>query len=303
MTPDARERLLDASGAPIRVLEWGAGPTTVLCLHGGLPGYGPLPLSADVWEGLAGALASDCHVVAPDLPGAGGSVPRTLEELTPQGASERVAEVIRGLDLGHCHIVAHDEAALVAFALLLREHDDIGARSLALLAPAVLAPTGSRSENITLLNEPMPRWSRRSLLWTVRRLAAYEPAVDSRLLRRLEANAASDGHARAVALLDAAAAGHYQRALYTSTGAWLARCNEGAFGVPMALIWGMQDGLSSLERVLVAYSLLGRGSAEVGLHVLNRCGHFPFDEQPAATAAIVRGLITRSEADALVTSS
>lgn len=77
--PDARASTVMVAGRRVRYHEAGEGPPVVL-LHGG--GLDRASLS---WRHVLPALAGDRHVLAPDLPGYGGSEPLPTGEVTVPG--------------------------------------------------------------------------------------------------------------------------------------------------------------------------------------------------------------------------
>ncbi len=294
MKPELMARDIQHEHGRVRLLEGGSGPAVVL-LHGGAHGGGPLPASAELWGDFAVALARGCRVVAIDLPGSGGSVPVDVEQLTPGGVARTVVATLGALRIEAAHLVAHDECALAALALARGASPGVVVRSCALLAPAAAAPSGDQLLNLALLNRPQPRWSRRSLLWTVRRLSAVEGHIDAELVDRLERNAASAAHTRALELL-AAGERRWALAAIEAQTELFEHGREHGFDVPLAIVWGAQDPRSSLERVMLLHALLSGGSATAALHVLGRCGHLPHREQPYATARLVSALVASAEA-------
>lgn len=292
MAPEPRESHVDLGGRSVRLLECGEGPAVVL-LHGGAAGGGPLPASAELWGDFAIRLAVDHRVLALDLAGSGRSVATDAEQLTPDGMARTIAEAVAALGVQEIHLVAHDECGLPALALARNAPAGVAVRSCTLLAPAALAPSGDQSLNLALLHRPAPFWTRRSLLWTLRRIS---PAVacDPAFVERLEENAEGEAHASAIALREAAARALDRAAARARTELY-AYCRDRGYRLPLAVVWGALDPLSSLERAMLLYSLLSGGSGLASFHALGSCGHLPHRDSPGACADLVRSQVALSQ--------
>ena len=85
----------------------GKGPPIIL-LHG-------FTETAEMWRAVMPRLARDHRVIAPDLPGFGGS---SIPEggLDMKSAAERVHGLVRGMGITHAVIVGHDIGLMVAYA-------------------------------------------------------------------------------------------------------------------------------------------------------------------------------------------
>jgi 3-oxoadipate enol-lactonase len=86
---------LRASQTPIAYADQGAGPGLVL-LHA-------FPLDSSMWRHQVGALADRCRVIAPDLPGFGGSA--VSAGLTIDSAADVVAELLDHLGMNERVVV------------------------------------------------------------------------------------------------------------------------------------------------------------------------------------------------------
>src|SRR5262245_35918103 len=94
-------------GLDLQYLEAGRGPAVVL-LHG----YAE---TSRMWRPLIPQLADRHRVIAPDLPGIGGSaVPRDGLDMT--SAAKRIHALIRHLGVEHAVVVGHDIGLMVAYA-------------------------------------------------------------------------------------------------------------------------------------------------------------------------------------------
>src|SRR6267378_7173184 len=94
-------------GLTLQYLEAGRGPAVVL-LHG----YAE---TSRMWRPLMPRLADRYRVIAPDLPGIGGSaVPKDGLDMT--SAAKRIHALIRQLGVEHAVVVGHDIGLMVAYA-------------------------------------------------------------------------------------------------------------------------------------------------------------------------------------------
>jgi pimeloyl-ACP methyl ester carboxylesterase len=103
-------------GLTLQYLVSGHGPTIVL-LHG----YAE---TSRMWRPLMPRLASSFTVIAPDLPGIGGSgIPS--DGLDPIHAAARVHALVRQLGLGKAAVVGHDIGLMVAYAYAAQFPNDV----------------------------------------------------------------------------------------------------------------------------------------------------------------------------------
>ena len=94
-------------GVTLQYLEAGSGPA-VLLLHG----YAE---TSRMWRPLMPQLAADHRVVAPDLPGIGGSSVPT-DGLDMKSAATRIHGLVRQLGIERAVVVGHDIGLMVAYA-------------------------------------------------------------------------------------------------------------------------------------------------------------------------------------------
>jgi pimeloyl-ACP methyl ester carboxylesterase len=101
------ERVADVGGVRLQYLTAGRGPAIVL-LHG----YAE---TSRMWKPLIPKLASNFTVIAPDLPGIGGSdVPRDGLDMTH--AAVRIHDLVKELGIAKAQVVGHDIGLMVAYA-------------------------------------------------------------------------------------------------------------------------------------------------------------------------------------------
>jgi pimeloyl-ACP methyl ester carboxylesterase len=103
-------------GLTLQYLEAGRGPAVVL-LHG----YAE---TSRMWRPLMPQLADRYRVMAPDLPGIGGSaVPKDGLDMT--SAAKRIHALIRQLGVEHAVVVGHDIGLMVAYAYAAQFPDEV----------------------------------------------------------------------------------------------------------------------------------------------------------------------------------
>jgi pimeloyl-ACP methyl ester carboxylesterase len=100
------ERTARVGEASFRYLEAGEGPVLLL-LHG-------WPETAESWSRMMPALATRYRVIAPDLPGLGGSSPPPA--YTKKAAAQHLHEFVVSLGLQRPRVAGHDYGAAVAYA-------------------------------------------------------------------------------------------------------------------------------------------------------------------------------------------
>lgn len=89
---------------------------TLLLLHG-------FPSSAQTFRGVIPALAEVAHIIAPDLPGFGGSEPLPVTSFAALG--DAVAELLDHLQVGPRYIYLHDFGAPVGFHIAMSAPDKV----------------------------------------------------------------------------------------------------------------------------------------------------------------------------------
>lgn len=244
------ERSLATSHGAVTLLEAGAG-APLLLLHGigsSARAFAPAPAH------LAGR-----RVIAPDMPGYGGSAP--LAEATPEGFAAWLVALLDALALPRADVVGHSLGALLAAALAQRAPERIG--TLVLSAPA----RGYATDNPADWPE-----AARARLADLERLGAtaYAAARAPRLVapgaapevreavQREMARLTLPGLAGATALL---ARGDLVR--------WLVR------KPPAAILCGDTDAVVPPDAARAAAEALG-----TPFRLLPGCGHAPYAEAP-----------------------
>jgi pimeloyl-ACP methyl ester carboxylesterase len=261
MTIDRHDLVVD--GLRLHVAEAGAGPALLL-VHG-------LTASHAVWEHTLEAFAERWHVIALDLPGHGSSAkpdaPYTIDFF---------AGMVRSL----ARAVGVDEAVVVGSSLGGRVALELAAwypsftRALVLAAPAYGYSPAMRPLGRALQAFTGPRVLRATLD------EAFQQSFHDR--RRI-------GHVTRRRILEERLLAddfpEFARAVARSLGGVLAADPQPLERVtqPVLVVWGRQDRLVPLARS----ARLLRHIPHARLHVLDRCGHLPMLEQPAAFNHVV----------------
>ncbi|MGQ0574273.1 MAG: alpha/beta fold hydrolase [Pseudonocardia sp.] len=287
-------RSLSANGIRLHVAELGDGPLVVL-LHG-------FPEFWWSWRHqLTGLAAAGYRVVAADLRGYGESdkPPRGYDQWTLAGD---VAGLVRALGEPRAHVVGHDWGGIIGWTVATL-HPRLVASLAVLDAPHPLAIRNAIVRD--------PRGQGRA---TMSYAAAFQlPRVPERSLR-------ADGGARIERIMRswsgpdwaatadfAQAVAHNRRTMQVPGTAhcaleyyrWAARSQLRAEGrrfaaalvdpvrVPVLRVHGELDPCLLVRTAEASQRWAGDGE----LHVLPGVGHFPHQEQPAATNALLAGFL------------
>ena len=261
----------EVEGVRTRYFEAGDGPPLLL-VHGG-------DLSAEGWLRVIPALAERHRVLAPDLPGHGGTDPRPL-----------------GDDLPHPHFLAH----LEAFAELqhLETYAVCGNSLGAHLAVLLHLRSPERVTRLVLVNSASTFAAPEALAATVRNtvtavahegdgptwescragLAHYFPdpgSVPDELVQARLLDQARDGAAAywARVFRDLVAPERYAD--------WRVRDRLSEVAAPTLVVWGTADRVARLEDAREAIAWLPRHR----FVAFEGCGHLPFVERPTEFVA------------------
>jgi len=279
-------RMLDVAGVPTRV--WhapGAGQPMVF-VQGGVPGVTHWVNGAHVWgDGLA-PIAGERPVWVIDLPGGGGTgLP--AGELTVDLLGAHLGATLAALQVGPCHLVAHEIGALLALHLALDEPAFFSA--LTVVSSSAAAPTGDGVRNLTLDHPPLPLWTRASQAWALNRIVYAHQPVDDALLDACLAAAGTVSHIEAARRMSA---GEHDRAfapsLLRAKARLFAALRDTGLTVPVQVVWGSHDPLTSVDQGLWLFRAIAARQPAAQFHLINRAGALPFREEPAAFAQVVR---------------
>ena len=273
----ATSRTAKAAGVTVHYHEAGQGDPVVL-LHS----FGPRP-GMTAWlsfHRILDAVAGRYRCLAVDLPNFGRTGPVVFSEPVHAMMARTVVALLDELGIGPVPVVGTSVGATTAIQLALDHpgrvtrlvlgscHASTGGDPY-LLSPS---PTEATRRLLELAAEPGPEPTRRALA----ALVYDEAAADEALVDYVTAVAAQAGpHAEAL---------RTSRNVPHSNLAELARIE-----VPALIIHGKHDRMVPLEQALMLLAYLPAAD----LVVLNRCGHWPPFERPAAYARCVLSFLGR----------
>jgi pimeloyl-ACP methyl ester carboxylesterase len=258
----------------LAIREEGDGDEPLVLVHGA-------GTSGAIWRRAMGLLAPSRRVVAPDVPGYGGSPPAG-----PGFALEQVAErLAAGLDeagvAAPYDLVGHSMGGGIAILLAARHPERV--RRVVLVAPAGMAA--------------LPRAVARLLgavaaPYAVARRRLASPFAGSALVRRLAlAGVAYDGarvppeHARAV-LASSVGATRIGPGLASAAAADLQEALA-AVRAPLGLVWGEHDPVIPRRRIEVIRGV----RPDAVLRIVPETAHAPMLERPEAFAAALEEVL------------
>ena len=231
----------------------------LLLLHG-------MSSSADTFRELISELAQSYWIVAPDIPGFGGSEdmrPYTFFHLT-----RWLRAFVVELGTGPVHLAGHSFGGALAVSYALAEPDDV--RKLVLLAPSILRPGKYPPWLRRFARSSVTEWvlelgisASRVMLQRQMRAAFYNPSkFDPSLWERRKRDYL---RARASAAVLRASALHDIRDE-------LHRIKQ-----PSCIIWGTDDPVLESDDAAILSDLMPGSYTD--LHLLPECGHIPHIEQ------------------------
>ena len=292
---DPVERIVDAGGRPVRVLERGAGDAAVVLLHGGMHGHSPWIGAADLWAPLMREMPAGERVIALDMPGCGGTPIADVGELTIAGAAERVAQTLTALGVRTAVPVGHAEASLVALLLAREEVEGLRVPAAAVIAASGAAPTSDGVPPVALMHPPRPRGSAASIRWALDHVSYSDAHITDALVQALARHAEGDAQrAAAEQAASQATALMLESDLLGAKLAFFAHCRDVGYDVPLSIIWGSHDPLLSVAHGDGLFELMSTTSAELDFNLVNRVGHLPFSEDPAATRRLLEPFVARA---------
>jgi pimeloyl-ACP methyl ester carboxylesterase len=280
-----QEQAISVDGQTARLLRGGrSGAPAALFLHGGIPGITPFCGGSHIWGDSLNHSVNDRDVLAPDLPGSGGTAqsdaPLTIDALGRFSAALLKANSIEAAD-----VVGHDVGGLVGIWMALHEPSRV--RSLSIVASPMSAPTGDAVDDVVLASPPLPRWSRESQAWAIERLSYSHMHIDPRLLDACVAASTGEAHRKAAESM----ASHFAKSFAPSMNRTKALlwevCRNAGLQVPTQIVWSNNDPAASREAGYVLFDIIARCQKAAQMHVINRAGSFPFREQPRAFHHIV----------------
>lgn len=273
-----REEKIDVEGQQARLVRAGLGLRNVVFLHGGMAGITPFCCGAHLWmKTIPLFVHHDASVMAPDLPGHGGSGLAVDVLPTIGRQSHHVIALLERTGNDAVHLVGHNEGGLVALTVAIDRPDLV--RSVVVVASNAAAPSGDLPDNPTLASPPTPLWSRESQRWALSRLSPF-PEPDASFLDACVAASQSSHHRDTVQrATDPMYATALRADVLSAKARLFAVCRDSGISSPVQLIWGDRDPLAGVEQGLVLYKLIAATQPVSNFHVLAGAGHFPFNDR------------------------
>ncbi len=277
---------LDVAGVPASVWQIPGSGKPMVFVQGGVPGVTPWVSGAHVWGESLARIAGGRPAWVIDLPGSGGTgLP--AGDLTADLLGAHLGATLAALRIGPCHLVAHELGALLALHLALEKPDLFS--GLSVVSSSAAAPSGDGVRNLTLEHPPRPLWTRASQAWALHRIVYAHQSVDDALLDACVAAAGTASHIEAERRMSA---GEHDRAfapsLLRAKARLFAALRDTGITVPVQVVWGSHDPLTSVEQGLWLFRAIAARQAAAQFHLINRAGALPFREEPAAFAQVVR---------------
>ena len=265
----------------------GSGPWLV-CFHG-------FPTSSWDWHRLLPLIRDDFRVLLFDFPGYGLSAKPPRRDYSVLRQLDAAELLLRSLDIGAFHLLAHDMGDTVACELLHRlEQGQTGLEPLSVtllnggIYPDLHRPLPTqrllRTRILGELTARLATW--RVFMHQYPRVYAQPGSFDAVHYR---AQWALMLHRRGRRTLAKVAV--YMRERFRHERRWLDPLHR--TGLPLSLIWGREDPIAVLA---MARRLQARQPA-TRVEVLDGIGHYPQLEAPDRLAAILRGVLAAPRPD------
>ncbi len=238
----------------------GGGKAPLLYLHG--------TESLSHWPEFLDDLAGSYDVIAPDIPGFGGT--DTQEKLDDiSDLAYYFADFLEDQNLANVHLVGHSLGGWIALEMAVRTCDRLA--DLTLLAPGGIHVKGHHKADIFMIDPDEQA-----------RMAFADEALGQQAAARAGEEKYED-----VAITDRIAAARFgwnPRFFNPRLDRWLHRVNK-----PSLIIWGEQDRIFPPEMAGALQSRIP-GSELV---MLADCGHLPHVEKRAETLSAMANFMTR----------
>lgn len=278
---ETTKRTADVDGLTFSYHEAGAGDTLVL-LHGSGPGV-------SAWSNFRGNIpvfAEGFHVLAPDLPGFGGTDLPPIDEFYPTLAARRVLDLLDALGAGDVFVIGNSMGGAVAAELASIAPDRV--RRMAIMGSGGLSVglfSAEPSEGLRRLLEFVGDPTRDRLVAWIETMVHDRALITEELIEERWTNAHAPGaleRSRAVfgAMLDPALQ-EKRVPLWTKAS---------SFSTPTLLLWGRDDRTLPYDQAHYAM----RHLPDVELHAFSGCGHWVQVERKAEFERLTTEFFTRT---------
>lgn len=258
LDPQSLARQVQTTDGRLNVVDYGEGHPMVL-LHGGGPG-------ATGWSNYApniGSLGDRFRVIAPDMPGFGGSDPADFGTVDHVHAA---VQLLDALDIERAAFVGNSMGGHTAIRLAY-EHPDRVSHLITMGPPLQMGPIlfgagGGPTEGVRIMMEtyadPSPEGMRRLV-----EIMVFDRATFARPELVEERSQAALAHPEHLANVLAAAPG-------APIPIWADKSRLSSISAPTLLIHGRDDRVVSFETTL----LLAAAIPDSRAVLINRCGHW-----------------------------
>ena len=141
---------LTVNGLTVRYIDKGAGSTTALLLHG----WG---VEASLYHRVIDHLSSYCRVIAPDLPGFGGSQ-EPPHPYTPDDYADFTEAFAAALGITEAVVIGHSNGGRILIKLLAREHPGLTVKKAILMDAAGLPAHHSAGYYVRVYTFKLTKW-------------------------------------------------------------------------------------------------------------------------------------------------
>ncbi len=256
----------------------------VILLHGGRAGLSPIASGCHLFDRVIPLFAAGRAVIAPDLPGSGGTELGSPADLDVEKQAGFVLALLDALSVDRAHLVGHDLGGLVALWLAITAPRRV--RSLSIVASPMCPPTGDGLNDILFDAAPLPLWSRRSQAWALERLSYSHEHVDAALLDACEQAVRGKPHRDAVEAMRDGQLRQRNFGIAALKGRIWEALRKG-LETPTQIVWASHDPTTTREAGYVLFKVIAEHQGAAQLHLINRAGSFLFREQAAEFARVV----------------
>ena len=287
MTHDSG-KWVDIDGIRTFHVEAGQG-VPVLFLHGGVAGDGADADASGSWNLILDGLGEGYRAIAMDRLGQGRTaLPEREQDWSMEAAIAHVRAFISQVCGGPVHLVGHGSGAYAALSIATRDRALV--RSCTLVSGHLASPTPPRHELVLNAN-PHPPFSAESQRFVVEAGSISHDHMTREWLAARTTLLQGDANRAAYARMVEQGLHEtiYLPYLRIDREALFPELERRSIRRPVLLVWGFDDPIAPLAGAYDLYDLLARHEHRVEMHVINRCGHYPFREHPGEFTRVLTG--------------